>query len=195
MYIYRVKGIQIISLLIFILFISCTSIKHNVIVIQEKTNQPVILRINKNKSQIRFIHFPIKIKITNNSSQKESFYSIKYNYNSIRGTSALLFEEHKKGLKRSFKSDAKFIKPKESKEYIISSAHYLKQDNIKLLFSNYLEKMQKENSDTLVIGSMIEFKQKYPEFVKNILGKDSLKLFFKKQDSKDFNVIKIPIKF
>ncbi|MCF6350606.1 MAG: hypothetical protein L3J23_06185 [Flavobacteriaceae bacterium] len=206
-------------MIIIILFLVACQSTEKIKVEQVDTNLPVILRLRNDTNTIWVISFPIKVKITNTSFKERIFGSYKYEYSkdNLKGTSSTLYLKKDDKLIKKGISKYKYIKRYNSKEYIVYSRNFVDTTKFsRLYFKKYTDKMHSLNQDTLVVGSLKEFKKKHYKLVKYLLEKDTIKINFIKDYGKireeelgvfgkntvkkqhiniDFEVISIPVKW
>lgn len=169
---------------IFFLFflVACTTIKDSIKITQKETVFPVYALLSSDTKRIVRLCFPNEIKIENTSSNKKSFIKINYEYNSIAnsiGNFIRLYKEKNNSLEKISNNKKKTIFPKENKDFIFYTVHYIDTSS---LFRNelkyYNEKMLQENKDTLHIGTVSEFKTKHKELFEKLTKNDSISIQF-----------------
>ncbi|CAL2104602.1 hypothetical protein [Tenacibaculum sp. 190130A14a] len=184
-------------ILIYVIFlVSCEVKKPSIEVKTSKKHQVYLTSSNNN--YFWGICFPFEIIIDNDSYKSKKLTYYKYFCNQkLECSRGLLYSERdnkliKEGL------NVKEIPSKSSKKYIIYSKYAI--DTIKYprsLFKEYYNKLKQSGlKDSLPIGTLEEFKLRYPKMVENLLRYDSISFNFPRLDKKNkFDIIKVPVPF
>ena len=171
------------SLLSFLIFLQCKSLSDSVKITQKEISNHIIIRTaSNNENRIISIQFPKEIVLRNNSLVSRGFIAIDYEYNNIpsnRNFHIGLFTNDNGELKRISNNKKKIIPSKESLNFIFYSRHFVDSTkSTQLQFKPYLEKMLKENKDTLHIGTVANFKTKHKELFEKLTKGDSISIQF-----------------
>ncbi len=162
-------------LLLLILVSACKSSDQKVSISKIYNQQSVILKINNNLKKITGIKLPLNIKMSNNNNFDKDFLSIDYYYDDQNGAGIELFYNDK----RISNNSRKTVSPSNEIEFSIYTRHLT--DSTKLIqqqFKPYIEKMLKENKDTLHVGTVSDFKKNHKEFFEKLTKNDSISIQF-----------------
>jgi hypothetical protein len=163
-----------IILLLFIIISSCKNIKEIINLKKVDTDKPVIIKMNKDLEKVTGLKLPFILTIDNLSSSKKEFIKINYNYSfKEKGVGLELYENDKK----ISNNKKKRVQPKSSLNYLIYTRHFT--DSIKSTqhqFKPYIEKMLKENKDTLHIGTVAKFKKNHKNLFEKLTKNDSISI-------------------
>jgi len=164
------------------LFLSCSSVKEKIDIIQEKSHKQAYAILSNKKERIVRICFPKKIILKNNSNSEKSFVKISYHYNSIEtsiGNFINLFENKANHLKKISNNKKKTIAPNNSNHYTIYTTHYIeKNENSMSKLKKIREMIIKKKQDTLHIGTVSEFKQNHKKLFERLTKNDSISIQF-----------------
>ena len=177
----------------------CVSTPKAIKINQLDTDLPVVLRLSVKQKKIRMINFPVKFKMFNKSLQTRTYSFVQYHYNSsLGGVGVPLYVENDGKLIRISKSKWKDISSYDSIIYTCYSRHRVDSSRIvQSLLQPYIDKMLISNQDSIVAGSLNEFKLKNHKLVKGLLTMDSISVgFFNSKEVKSQYIdIKIPVKW
>lgn len=176
---------------ILITILSCKTINSVLKVSQLESSRPIIIKLNKKKNELVHINIPLKFVLENKSEKKSlSFSSISYkDFETSSISSSLLYEFIEDSLIKLTKDKYKFIKPKETKNYILYTQHYL--DSVSREKLNYL-KEKNINSD-ITINDIDSFKMGQQELLKKLTHRDSIYIRVKENDK--ISTMKYPVEF
>jgi len=175
------------KLILYILLLSilgCRLKKENILIHQSNVDYKIQIRSsNKNRSDIVSIRFPKKIIIKNSNNSITSFKTINYQYydslSNWANRNVKLYEVKNKELEKISNFKKKIIKSKQNATYIFYTMHFLDSTkSIQQQFKPYIEKILKENKDTLYIGTVAEFKKKHKELFEKLTKNDSISIQF-----------------
>ena len=190
--------------LIVIVFVSlitggCVSTPKAIEINQLDTELPVVLRLSVEQKKIRMINFPVKFEIINKSLQKRTYSFVQYYYNSsFGGVGVPLYVENNGKLIRISKSKWKEISSCGSIIYICYSRHRIDSSRtVQSLLQPYIDKMLISNQDSIVVGSLNEFKMKNEKLVLGLLTKDTISVGFfnPREDKSQYLDIKMSVKW
>ncbi|MFA9372123.1 MAG: hypothetical protein ACERIH_10475 [Labilibaculum antarcticum] len=192
-------GNLIIIVFVILIIGGCVSTPKAIEINQQDTDLPVVLRLSIKHKKVRMINFPVKFKMINKSLQKRTYSTVEYCYNSsFGGVGIPLYEENGGKLIRISKSKWKEISSYDSIIYTCYTRHRVDSSRaIQSLLQPYIDKMLTSNQDSLLIGSLDEFKLTHPELLLSLLKNDSINVvFFNPSEDKPLNVdIKMPVKW
>ncbi|CAL2104599.1 hypothetical protein [Tenacibaculum sp. 190130A14a] len=172
---------QILYLITFIFF-GCKSVDEKINFSHQKINSNIIIRsASDNKNSIIRIQFPSKLTLTNNSKICDiDFLVLEYKYANIASTknyNIAYYTENKGKLTRVKNNKKKTISPNTSIDYIVHTRHYVDSSRAtQKHFEPYVDRMLKENKDTLHIGTVTEFKQKHKDLFEMLTKNDSISI-------------------
>lgn len=171
------------------------------------SSSEIILRSNREKSEIFMIQFPLAYRICNLSSVQAALYHYGYYFNNAdksrieelgwMGQGVLIFKNVNGKLHNPYHAGRIIINPNECCEYVTYTYHLIgKQGNYQDKFSHYLSRMKEENKDTLNIGTLKKIEEIYPQIFKDFLEGDSIEFYFWKiyKEGKEKHIV-LPIKF
>lgn len=171
---------NVILLIITFCCLGCKTTEENIILTQNESDEPIILRLSKKYKKIITIKLPLELKIENHSLKRNAFIRVNYNYNSTqrsRSYGISLFTKKNDILEEISNNKKKEIAPFNNREYVVYTAHFLDssattQKELKV----YAEKMIKNNQDTLAILKKQEFKRLHKNLIKKITKNDSISI-------------------
>jgi len=190
------------NLILYVIFsfflLGCKSANKAIQMEQLKTDFPVISLLSKKYNKIKIIKFPIRLKLYNPLWEQKVYSSINYNYNTyVKGIGESLYIEKNGDLKEIRQTKQKTIAPYQSEEYIVYSAYRIdSSDVIQQQFKPYIDEMLKNKQDTLVVGTVKEFKKKHKVFLEQLIMGDSIYLRVLNAERNGYEKgVKIPVKF
>ena len=124
--------------------------------------------------------------------KKREFTSIEYDYHPFdKGIRVPLYYVKNNQLIRLEQSIKKKIAPYQNKEYLIYTRHRVDtSEYFQKHFTVYIDKMLKLNQDSLLIGTVSNFKNKHGSILKLLTNKDSV--YVNLWESEDIGV---PVKY
>lgn len=155
-------------------------------------NNEVVLRYSDKTKTIWAINIPFKFELSNNSSSTEKFTTCAYVYNNQLGRHSKLYLSDDGVLVRNNPNNTKTIENGEQQTYVIYSQHII--DTLAsdiIVFKPYLDRIKNKDQDTLLVGTLEQFKKKHPKFIKYLIEGDSLDFEFLTPD----NNFKKPLKY
>ena len=163
---------------------NCNSIEKNIKIIQKQAFREVIVKSSLEKNIVFSIKIANRLEIKNKALLNEfSFIKINYLYSDSLSKWANrnieLYKLNKEKLKRISNNKKKTVPSKGNLEYIYYTRHFI--DSMKTTqqqFRPYIEKMLKENKDTLHIGTVADFKVKHKELFEKLTKNDSISIRF-----------------
>ncbi|WP_062060459.1 hypothetical protein [Aquimarina longa] len=192
----KIKNIFIL-LISSIFILNCQGTKSPIEITQTSVDYPVKLRFNQKTKQLRYLFLPVEVKIFNNSYlSKQKLESVRYKYsNTTHGGGVSLYKKEKQTLISVGNEIIPITKGKPI-NFVISSAHYIEQTQwIQDSLQSYLDELLISNENIIEIGSLDEFKSKYPKVLKELTKNDTIKFNFDNPKGQGWEVIKIPVKF
>lgn len=169
-------------ILLSLLFSACVSsnIEDIVTIKQIEATQPVVLRLNQDKSAVFSLLYPLEFKIKKNTLKKNCSFGCSYDFNVevlSSGTGGCLFYI-KKG-------SSSFPLTKENRdlglfynEYELTVRYIIEKDRyIQKKILPYYEKMRAEHKDTLHIN-LNSFKAEHPEILRKSFEGDTISFSF-----------------
>jgi len=126
------------------------------------------------------ISFPINMNLDCSKSKNNSFRNYSYKYgNNLKGKEMKLYSvENGEFIKQDF-SKIKILKKNKKNKFLIISKHFIDTTKLNSIYlKSYVEKMLKENKDTLHIGTVSEFKTKHKVLFEKLTKNDSLSIQF-----------------
>lgn len=186
------------GILIIYLLVNCKSKQQVIQIIQKTTDYPITLRLSHKYTKVIGIKFPQRINIKNNTTKRESFVKIDYEYNSIpkeRSYGLSLFTEKNNSLVKISNNKKKAILPNNNREYIFYTRHFVDSiSSIQNELKPYITKMLELGQDTLAIGTIAEFKTKHNDLLKKLTKDDSISIRFL-NNNKLGKRISVPVKW
>ena len=166
---------SVVFILTVVFFIGCASSENIVSVRQAKSDEPIVLRIRKDRTFIHSMLYPIAFEFKKNDKKDIYYFENSYfakNKEICPGTAGCyLWEENSnEHLSYSYKRFNGTVK------YIID-----KNDTIKDLMSIYYKKMIDEKKDTIHV-SLKEFNSNFKYIINNFFEGDSIYLHFHDHD-------------
>lgn len=189
------KKTILLFLFFLLLFTSCKNQSGvlNINQVSQNSNE-IVIRYSEKMKTFWVINIPFQFEISNNSDETEKFVTCSYIYNNQLGRHSKLYIDEGRALIRNNQNDIKTIESGQKKTYVIYSQHII--DTIKYnktFFKSYLDKVKGRNEDTLLVGTLEQFKSKHPQLVKSLIEGDSLNFEFLTSENKFKKPIKIPL--
>lgn len=183
----------VISLLLLLLFCSCSSQNKEYISVEQiDSNYPIRIGGDTTKNIIYQIGFPFVYKIKKNTFEKIRLYRGNYIYNAEysknRGSNVSLLST-----KMEYLNKDEFL-GRLTKEYIFMSSHIPDTTrDIKILLQPYLNRMRKEKKNTIYIESIQELKKTNPELLIGLINGDSIGIMYTRNENKNLGEVFLPV--
>lgn len=179
--------------ILFILFI-CTilssfQIKNDTVIVEQVESElPIIIRYDSVKNYIFRIQFPLVYRMCNISESNKQISQIAYYYKDIKY--ALSYEygwnynvrinRMEKGeLVSPYRRGRIIIDSLATEKFVFYTGHSIRYEDIKLqsIFCPFIPILKDSHKDTLHIGTIKLFKEKYPQIINTLLQNDSIKFW------------------
>lgn len=176
----------IINIMVLFLLAGCASKENVVTVKQTRSDNPVILRLKKNKATIFSISYPLTLEVKKNVRREVYYAENSYLFRNVSissGTAGCYLTAQDNNINL----DGKYKRLDGSILYITD-----KNDSIQEMLSDELDRMISERKDTVHI-QLGEFRMKYGKLIENYLMGDSMILHF--NDHKQWYDIPMEVDF
>ena len=158
---------------------------------QVESTKQVVLKMEYNKKldkdQISTINFPIEFIVENNSYKKEKIEKLVYLYQPFKEYSQNQTANLYVYKKNKFESLNLFFDDvyidKGGKKFLIYTKHTV-LDTLNFnedYFAPFINKMRKNKTDSLLMGTLPEFKQKHSKLTQSLLSDDEVIILFNKK--------------
>lgn len=180
----------IIALLIFISITLCSfQIKNDTVVVKQVASDlPVIIRYDSIKDYIFRIQFPLVFRICNISDSNKQIGQIAYYYQDIKY--ALSYEQgwnynvrvnrmRKGELLSPYSKGRIVIDSLATENFVFQTGHSIRYEDtiLQSIFRPLIPIIKESGKDTLHIGTIQTFKEKYPEIINILLQNDSIQFW------------------
>lgn len=137
-------------------------------------SEPVIIELDKEYKKIFKLKVPIGLTIRNNSVVNLSFVTINYNYTPMgKGIGIDLYDY--RTLKKIKNNKKKEVSPFSKNNYLLYTRYYIDTTSIiQKNFDIYVNKMLKEEKDTLHIGTVKTFKRNHKLLFDSLTKNDNI---------------------
>lgn len=181
---------RVIVLLTFISIVLCSfRIKNDTVIVnQVESTLPIIIRYDSIKDYIFRIQFPLVFKICNMSGNNKQIGQIAYYYKDIKY--ALSYEQgwnynvrvnrmEKEELLSPYRRGRIMVDSLATEYFVFQTGHSIRYEDTTLqaVFRSFIPIMKESGKDTLHIGTIRVFKEKYPEIIETLLQNDSIQFW------------------
>ena len=173
------KNIVVLSTILIVFLCGCAS-GNKVNINKIPSEYPIVLKKGRDSDKISAVKIPLAFEISKKSLKKVRlanegyWYNDKYFRRDSWGAGVTTFHIENNALKENiYLQDIKFRK----KVFVAYTSHrpkYAEGDELSDFFEPYLEKMRRENKDSLHIESVDILKAEAPDIIENFLCGDSI---------------------
>ena len=169
---------------------------NSVLVEQIESNFPIVIRYDSIKDYIFRIQFPLMFKVCNMSNNSKHMGHISYYYKDIKYALSyeqgwnynLLINKEKNGeLLTPYRRGRIVIDSLSNENFVFHTGHSIRYEDsiLQSVFRPFISQIKNTGKDTLHIGTIQEFKKKYPEIINLLLQDDSIQFWIYTPWSKD----------
>ena len=169
---------------------------NSVLVEQIESNFPIVIRYDSIKDYIFRIQFPLMFKVCNMSNNSKQMGHISYYYKDIKYALSyeqgwnynLLINKEKNGEHLTpYRRGRIVIDSLSNENFVFHTGHSIRYEDsiLQSVFRPFISQFKNTGKDTLHIGTIQEFKKKYPEIINLLLQDDSIQFWIYTPWSKD----------
>ncbi|CAL2104601.1 hypothetical protein [Tenacibaculum sp. 190130A14a] len=175
------------QLVLLLIFIDCKSPEPSIEISTTEENEVVLWKSKKN-NRFWAVSIPFKVIIKNTSNKEKILTYYEYECNKLNKCKSGFLYSFRDSIHIKETLGKKILNPKSTKKYLFYSKHILDSTLYpKDLFRDYLKINTIKNIDSIPIGTISKFKDRYPKLIENLFKNDSIYFRFLNINNKRYS--------